>query len=85
MEAFERTMELLRILNTLALEKSYTALSSIGYSIQLNKTESERLNAIYAFILDHFKSNLNLDTVARYAHLTPQAFSRYFKERIQNS
>jgi len=60
-------------------------IASIGYSIQLNKTESARLNAIYAFILEHFKSNLDLKRVAQYAHMTPQAFSRYFKERTQRT
>ncbi|MCP4310951.1 MAG: AraC family transcriptional regulator [Bacteroidetes bacterium] len=85
MNDFERTIELLTILHTLARQKQYIELSSIGYSTQLNKTESARLNAIYAFILEHFKSNLDLNRVAQYAHMTPQAFSRYFKERTRRT
>ncbi len=85
MNDFERTIELLNILHTLAQQKQFIELSSIGYSTQLNKTESARLNAIYAFILEHFKSNLDLNKVAQFAHMTPQAFSRYFKERTRRT
>ena len=85
MNDFERTLELLNILHTLARQKQYIELSSIGYSTQLNKTESVRLNAIYAFILEHFRSDLDLNRVAQYAHMTPQAFSRYFKERTKRT
>ena len=50
---FDRTMELLNILNILALSKRFDVFSSMGYSGHLNRSESVRLNAIYGFILDH--------------------------------
>ena len=82
---FDRTMELLHILNILAQSKRFEVLSSMGYSSHLNKSESARLNAIYGFILDHFKTGLDLNTVARFAGMTPQAFSRYFRERTRRT
>jgi len=85
MGEFERTIELLLLLQTLAERKQFTVLSSIGYSTQLNRSESERLNNIYAFILDHFRSDLDLNKVASYASMTPQAFSRYFRERTRRT
>jgi len=82
---FDRTVELLKILNILAQSKKFEILSSMGYSSQLNRSESARLNAIYGFILDHFKTGLDLQTVATFASMTPQAFSRYFRERTRRT
>ncbi len=82
---FDRTVELLKILNILAQSKRFEILSSMGYSSQLNRSESARLNAIYGFILDHFKTGLDLKTVATFASMTPQAFSRYFRERTRRT
>jgi AraC-like DNA-binding protein len=85
MNEFERIMEFLNVLHTLAERRQYNELSSIGYSRHLNKSESARLNAIYGFILDHFKTRLDLNTVASFASMTPQAFSRYFRERTRRT
>ncbi len=85
MNEFERIMELLNVLHILAHSKQYNELSSIGYSRHLNKSESARLNAIYGFILDNFTTHLDLNTMASYASMTPQAFSRYFRERTRRT
>ena len=73
-------MVLLRVLQELAERKKYRELSSMGYSTLLNQSESRRLNGIYAFILEHFRNDLDMKSVAQYANMTPQAFSRYFKK-----
>ncbi len=85
MPDFERTMELLNVLHILAQGRHYRILSSIGYSSQLNEHESARLNNIYKFILENFRNYLDLKTVARYANMTPQAFSKYFRERTRKN
>jgi AraC-like DNA-binding protein len=82
---FERVMELLSILNVLAQSKNYRILSSIGYFGQLNQNESFRLNNIYKFILENFRNDIGLDSVARHASMTPQGFSKYFKERTKKN
>jgi len=82
---FERTMELLNVLNILAQSKNFHILSSIGYSSQLNEHESARLNNIYKFILENFRDDIDLGKVARFASMTPQAFSKYFKERTRKN
>ena len=82
---FERTIELLEILHILSQSKHFSSLSSIGYSQQLNEYESVRLNSIYKFILGHFKDHIDLNTVSEYVNMTPQAFSKYFKERTRKN
>ncbi|NMB71933.1 MAG: AraC family transcriptional regulator [Bacteroidales bacterium] len=85
MPDFERTIELLNILNILAQSKHCSTLSSIGYSNHLNEHESARLNSIYKFILYHFRMNIGLKAVSEFANMTPQAFSKYFKERTRKN
>jgi AraC-like DNA-binding protein len=85
MPDFERTMELLKVLNILAQSKNYRILSSIGYSSQINEHESARLNNIYKFILDNFRNDIDLGKVAQFASMTPQAFSKYFRERTRKN
>lgn len=82
---FDRTITLLEILNILSQCKHVSSLSSIGYSQQLNEYESVRLNSIYKFILDNFKNNIDLNTISEYSNMTPQAFSKYFKERTRKN
>jgi AraC-like DNA-binding protein len=73
-------MALLRILHELAGKKKIRALSSMGYSTRLNQSESLRLNGIYAYILEHFRKDIDLAAVSSFASMTPQAFSRYFRK-----
>lgn len=42
--------------------------------------EGLRMSAIYNHIMQHFNRDLTLDEMAGAAHLTPQAFCRYFKK-----
>ena len=85
MSDFERTLELLKILNILAQGKHTNILSSIGYASHLNEHESARLNGIYKYILNNFRNKIDLKTVSEYANMTPQAFSKYFSERTHKN
>jgi AraC-like DNA-binding protein len=42
--------------------------------------EGMRMGNIYNYVLQHFRNALTLEEVAAEAHLTPQAFCRYFKK-----
>lgn len=46
----------------------------------LSEGEGIRMGKIYNFVLKNYKNPLTLDDVAAEAHLTPQAFCRYFKK-----
>jgi AraC-like DNA-binding protein len=51
----------------------------------VNESDSERMNAIYKYLLENFKSPIYLADVARIAHMTPPAFSRYFRSRTKKT
>lgn len=46
----------------------------------ISEGEGLRMGKIYNYVLKNYKSPLTLDDVAAAAHLTPQAFCRYFKK-----
>lgn len=46
----------------------------------LTEGEGLRMGNIYNYILQHYQNTLTLEEVAAEAHLTPQAFCRYFKK-----
>lgn len=47
----------------------------------ISEGEGLRMGKIYNYVLKNYRSSLTLDDVAEEAHLTPQAFCRYFKKR----
>lgn len=47
---------------------------------QISEGEGLRMGKIYNYLLKNYKNQLTLDDVAAAAHLTPQAFCRYFKK-----
>ena len=38
------------------------------------------MNAVTAYIVDHFRDKISLNKAAKAAHMTPQAFCKYFKK-----
>ncbi len=79
LNSFERTIELLSILNNLALHNSYEVLSSEGYIKTFNKTKNVTLDNTYVYIFENFNNPISLEDVANVANMNPSAFSRYFK------
>jgi AraC-like DNA-binding protein len=81
----ERIILLLQILETIAQSKQTRPICSEALTFNFSKTEAERLNTIYQYILNHFSRPLALEEIARVAHLTPNGFCRYFKSRIKKT
>jgi AraC-like DNA-binding protein len=80
-EGLDRLLSLLRVLSELAAAPRPFLLSSIGFRPAFSEGESERINAIYDFTLQHFQSNIYLEEVSRVAQLVPNSFCRYFKAK----
>ena len=82
---FEKVLMLLKILDTLARSEETLGLSTPGFVNSYNVADSERMNAIYKFLLENFKKTVYLQDIAEIAHLTPPSFSRYFKSRTKKA
>jgi AraC-like DNA-binding protein len=56
-------------------------LSSISNLTTVSEHDGIRLSHIYHYIMANYAKNITLEDVAQQAHMTPQAFCRYFKKR----
>lgn len=81
----ERIITVLSMLNTLADSDELYDLSSEGFVSSIDELGSNRLNRVYAYIMNNFKDGIGLVDVAAVANMSPAAFSRYFKSRTRKS
>jgi AraC-like DNA-binding protein len=79
-------LQLLSLLNQLKeMSPHLLPLSTDVYSSDLNANEGVRFDAIINYIMQNFNSQITLEDVAHEAHMTPQAFCRYFKKHTGNT
>ncbi|MCA0398359.1 MAG: AraC family transcriptional regulator [Bacteroidetes bacterium] len=60
-------------------------LSSLSDMSTVSEHEGIRLGNIYHFIMMNYAQQITLEDVAKQAHMTPQAFCRYFKKRTRHT
>jgi AraC-like DNA-binding protein len=70
----------IRLLQTLAEVKKWKTLASISSGYSYSDVEGLRMNDVYQYTMTHYSENIQLRQVSDIAHLTPQAFCRYFKK-----
>ncbi|MCW3081549.1 AraC family transcriptional regulator [Segetibacter sp.] len=78
LQAVESIIHLLQILTLLAGSKDYHYISPITYQNPLKKSETDRMNLVYEFVLKNYRTKVTLEDVASLLHMTPTSFSRYF-------
>ncbi len=79
LDAFEKTMKFIGILNVLTKHKNYKLLSSKGFINSFNKTKNKSLDKTYEYVFNNFNKPISLNEVADVACMNPSAFSRFFK------
>jgi AraC-like DNA-binding protein len=70
----------IQMLQTLSSIKKYKTLSTTHTEYAITESEGLRMNDIYQYTMGHYTENITLKQIADVAHLTPQAFCRYFKK-----
>lgn len=80
-QSFRSFLILLEILQQLANTNDYRLLASASYSHSQKKSDTDRMNRVYDYIMEHFNQKITLQEVADLAYMTPSSFSRYFKQR----
>ncbi len=80
-----RIIILLQILDTIAEAADCLPITHVNYIPINNKTESDRMNKIYHYVMKNFRHKVSLEVVAELVNMTPTSFSRYFKSRVNKS
>ncbi len=77
---YEKIVLFVDILGRLAKHSDYRVLSSPGFVDSFQDNNSERMEPVYNYVMNHFKTEIKLETVANLAHMNPSSFSRYFSQ-----
>ena len=77
---FEKLMEFLSILHTLAVSDEYEILNASDFGFEVQAQDNDRIRNIYKYIRENFQDPIPLKTVADIASMTVPAFCRYFKK-----
>lgn len=80
-----QVIQMLSILNLLTSSDDLQNLSSEGFANSIDESGANRLNQVYAYIMNHFQEDISLSKVAEVANMSPTGFSRYFKNRTRKS
>lgn len=83
-EGMHRLVALLQLFTTLADTDEYELLSSPDVSGQ-NARDSDRLNKVFEYVMNHFTENIHLEKVAEIANMSYSGFCRYFKNRTKKN
>jgi transcriptional regulator GlxA family with amidase domain len=84
LKGMPRWMKLLEILQLLSESDELTQISQ-SHMFGKNEAESDRMNKVFEFVMNNFKSEISLNDVADFVNLTPNSFSRYFSQRTRKS
>ncbi len=77
---FKKLHIFLDILHRLSTTTNFKLLNSLSYIPLQNAKDMERINKIFTYIVENFKTNVKLEDVACEACMTQNAFCKYFKK-----
>ena len=76
-----RIRELLAILDLLATSRDVKPIASAGFVPKFSADDQERMQRVFSYIDRHLTEEIDRTHAAAEAHLSPGAFSRFFKLR----
>ncbi|MEZ4775200.1 MAG: AraC family transcriptional regulator [Bacteroidia bacterium] len=84
-EGLPRLLELLSMLDILSRSSELVFLSSRVSDPSLKKSDSDKINDVFNFVMGNYQDDIRLDQIASVAHMSPTAFCRYFKRSTQKT
>ena len=85
LDAFDKMISFLEILNTLSKTVDFEILSSPSYQPSLKVKEAERPSILYDYILGNFHQDLNIEELSKLIHVSPSTFYRIFKKTMNKN
>lgn len=81
----ELVTQFLTLLNLLYQTSSKAAPLAPVRSVNFSENEGIRIGHIFNYIMQHYERLITLEEVSAEAHMTPQAFCRYFKKHTRQT
>ncbi|MCR8560718.1 AraC family transcriptional regulator [Mucilaginibacter sp. BJC16-A38] len=78
--SFRLLIGLLEALQRLAQSAEYALLDQNQLIAERSLAEQERINPVFAYLVENFRHQVSLDTAAGIANMTTNAFCKYFKK-----
>lgn len=84
-KSVDQMIAFIEILKKFSSMPNLKELCSASKLESLSENVGVRLSEIYHYIMANYENNITLEDVAQQAHMTPQAFCRYFKKRTHHT
>jgi AraC-like DNA-binding protein len=82
---FELLIGLLELLQRLASSSNYVLLDPNSTIAERSVAQQERINPVFAYLVENFRQQVSLETAAGLANMTPNAFCKYFKKTTRKT
>ncbi|MGM5469456.1 AraC family transcriptional regulator [Flavobacteriaceae bacterium LMO-SS05] len=79
-----RFLTLFQLLKLIS-KANYKSLSSFVYDKKYTDNEGSRMRNVFEYTMNHFTSEISLETIAEVANMTKNAFCKYFKKRTNKT
>jgi AraC-like DNA-binding protein len=84
-EGAERIIYLIHALIEISKCEEVEVLTSIGFSMDTEPSERDRIRDIYEYTFANYRNKIHLDEIAEVAKISPNSFCRYFKSRTKKT
>jgi AraC-like DNA-binding protein len=84
-KGIERVSWLLQILNTVSTTAQIEILSDDGLMDTTGEGKNSRINRVFRYVIDNFKSQISITEAAKLVNFTNTSFCRFFKQRTHKS
>lgn len=85
MMPFERLLCLIEVLNYLEQTGDHKVLNAKGFALETQMQDNDRINMVFNYVKDNFKTPIALDDIADRTSMTVPSFCRYFKKMTRKT
>ncbi|MEZ4793344.1 MAG: AraC family transcriptional regulator [Gelidibacter sp.] len=81
LDQFIILLQLLKVVSS----ANFNSLSSFIYDKKYSDNEGNRMRNVFEYTMNHFKTDISLETISEIANMTKNAFCKYFKKRTNKT